>query len=109
VDAAGQGVPPTIVGESGPKLAPWSTSVGESEGSLLAPPGMFTSVGESEESLPEAGWSIKVGESDGVGSEPEEELSPFEGVRIAAPPAPGSEGFRSGRPGENFSIDDLGQ
>jgi len=69
---------------------------------------MFNMVGESEESLGVwPGRSIKVGESE-AGREPEEELSPFEGVRIAAPPSPGSEGLPSGLPRENSSINDLG-
>jgi hypothetical protein len=37
-----------------------------------------------------------------------EELPPCEGERTTAPPWPGSEGFGSGRPRENSSIDDLG-
>src|SRR5216683_6273969 len=112
VGAAGHGPLPIMVGESGPKSGAWPTSVGESDGSLPVPPGMSTRVGESEGSLwLGAGISIRVGESeDGAGrvTEPEDELSPFEGVRIAAPPSPGSEGLPSGRPRENSSINNLG-
>src|SRR6266567_3597986 len=96
-----------MVGESGPRSGRWSTKVGESEASLPAPDGLFTRVGESEDSLGfDARISIRVGESeDGTSreTEPGEELSPLEGVRSAAPPSPGSEGFRCGRPHEKSS------
>ena len=80
--------------------------VGESE---ELPPGISTIVGESEDGTlaPWPGMSIRVGESEG-GAEPGEELSPLEGVRIAAPPSPGAEGFLSGRPREKSSINYLG-
>src|SRR5258708_39225559 len=98
-----------MVGESGPKSAGWSTIVGESEGSLPEPRGISTKVGESEASpLSEPG--TRVGESEGrIGrpTEPGDELSPLEGVRTAAPPSPGSDGFPSGRPREKSSISDL--
>ena len=95
-------MPSTMVGESGPR----STSVGESE---ELPLGMSTIVGESEAGTGVLGLgiSIRVGESEG-GAVPGEELSPLEGVRTAAPPSPGSEGFPSGRPRENSSISNLG-
>src|SRR4029077_20119698 len=97
-----------MVGESGPNSADPPTMVGESDGSLPKPLGMFTMVGESEESgRVWPGRSIRVGESE-AGRAPEEELSPLEGVRIAAPPSPGSEGLASGRPREKSSINDLG-
>ena len=82
-----------------------STMVGESESF-----GMSTIVGESAEGTSELGpgISIRVGESE-AGTVPGEELSPLDGVRTAAPPSPGSEGFLSGRPRENSSIRDLGQ
>ena len=88
-----------MVGESGPRM---STMVGES-GEL--PLGMSTIVGESAEGtgVLDPGISIRVGESEG-GAVPGEELSPLDGVRSAAPPSPGSEGFPSGRPRENSSI-----
>src|SRR6266478_69277 len=95
VGVAGHGPLPIMVGESGPRSDGWSTRVGESERSLWL----------------EAGISIRVGES-GDGSErmteSGDELSPFEGVRIAAPPSPGSEGLPSGRSRENSSINNLG-
>ena len=90
---AGQGVPPTMVGESGPKSDAWSTSVGESEGSLPLPLGMFMSVGESEGSLPEAGWSIRVGESEGVGIEPEESCRPLKACVLLPPHPQDQKGF----------------
>jgi hypothetical protein len=92
-----------MVGASGPKAVELSISVGESDGSLPGPPG--TRVGESDGSLKdgslkvEAG-TISVGESDGESGPdgiPEEELSPFAGVRTD-PPSPESEGAPSGRP-----------
>ena len=111
-----------MVGASGPMSEGMSTMVGESE---ELPPGISTMVGESDE-LPRGistivgesedgavtsrrglGVSIRVGESEG-GAVPGEELSPLEGVRIAAPPSPGAEGFLSGRPRENSSINYLG-
>src|ERR1700737_610023 len=90
----------TMVGESGPRSRVWSTRVGESEGSL-PPRGISTSVGESEGSL---GGGLIGGGDPGGKMEPEEELPPWEGVRTAAPPSPGSEGVPSGRPRENCSI-----
>src|SRR3984893_13342993 len=95
----GRGVRSAMVGESGPRM---STMVGES-GELTS--GISTIVGESEEGtgVLEPGISIRVGESEG-GAVPGEELSPLDGVRSAAPPSPGSEGFPSGRPRENSSI-----
>jgi hypothetical protein len=50
---------------------------------------------------------MRVGESEDE-ADPDEELSPLEGVRIAAPPSPGAEGFLSGRPREKSSINYLG-
>jgi hypothetical protein len=95
-----------MVGESGSAWDGMSTMVGESEGLLL---GTSTIVGESAEETfgLGLGMSIRVGESDG-GAEPGEELSPLEGVRTTAPPSPESEGFPSGRPRENSSMNDLG-
>src|SRR5882724_4229957 len=97
------GPPSIMVGESGPRPDGMSTMVGESEGLTL---GMSTIVGESEDEAPWPGISINVGASEG-GAAPGEELSPLEGVRTAAPPSPGSEGFPSGRSRENSSINDL--
>jgi len=50
---------------------------------------------------------MRVGESEDE-ADPDEELSPLEGVRIAAPPSPGAEGFLSERPREKSSINYLG-
>ena len=72
--------------------------VGESERSL--PPGISTSVGESEGSL---GGGLTGGGDPGGKMAPDEELPPWEGVRTAAPPSLGSEGVPSGRR-ENLSI-----
>ena len=96
-----------MVGASGPMSEGMFTMVGESE---ELPRGISTIVGESEDgpvtSRRGLGVSMRVGESEG-GAVPGEELSPLEGVRIAAPPSPGAEGFLSGRPREKSSINYL--
>ena len=79
-----------MVGASGPKAVELSISVGESDGSLPGPLGnqsrRIRRIVERRVFEVEAGMSISVGESDGESGPdgiPEEELSPFSGVRTA--------------------------